>query len=130
MKLADSLRDVARHLRAIHVDFAVIGGLAASARGEARFTRDIDVAVSVEADVEAEKVLFELRQLGYRVMATVEQELVGRLATARSIDTRGVVCDLVFATCGVEQEVVASAQDIELFPGWFCPRPASKRCWP
>ena len=117
MKLADSLRDLARHLRAIHVDFAVIGGLAASARGEARFTRDIDIAVSVEGDTRAEEILFELGQRGHRVIATVEQELVGRLATARSIDARGVVCDLVFATCGVEREVVALAQEIELFPG-------------
>jgi len=117
MKLADSLRDLAQHLRAIHADFAVIGGLAASARGEARFTRGIDIAVSVEGDARAEEILFELGQRGYRVIATVEQELVGRLATARSIDVRGVVCDLVFATCGVEREVVASAQGIELFPG-------------
>jgi hypothetical protein len=73
--------------------------------------------VSVEGDAGAEKILFELRQRGYRVIATVEQELVGRLATARSIDPRGVVCDLVFATCGVEREVVASAQSIEIFPG-------------
>ncbi len=91
MKLAESLRDLAQHLRAIHVDFAVIGGLAASARGEARFTRDIDIAVSVEDDARAEEILSQLGARGYRVMATVEQELVGRLATARSIDSRGVV---------------------------------------
>jgi predicted nucleotidyltransferase len=47
MQLADSLKVLARHLDAIDAPFAVIGGLAASARGEARFTRDIDLAVSV-----------------------------------------------------------------------------------
>lgn len=116
MKLADSLKDLARNLDAVGAQFAVIGGLAASARGEARFTRDIDVAVDVDDDEQAERILFELRQRGYRVVSTVEHDAVDRLATARSVDSRGVVCDLVFATSGIEREVVASARAIELFP--------------
>ena len=27
------------------------------------------------------------------------------------------MCDLIFATCGVEREIVASAERVELFPG-------------
>jgi hypothetical protein len=116
MKLAEALKELAQQLEAVGAQFAIIGGLAASARGEARFTRDIDVAVAVDNDEQAERILFELGQHGYRVITTVEHDAVHRLATARSIDPRGVVCDLVFATSGIEREVVASAQRIELFP--------------
>lgn len=31
------------------------------------------------------------------------------------------MCDLVFATCGIEPEVVAQADDIEVFPGHTVP---------
>jgi nucleotidyltransferase AbiEii toxin of type IV toxin-antitoxin system len=121
MKLADSLKEIAQHLQAIGAPFAVVGGLAASARGEARFTRDIDLAVSVDDDPGAEQVLFELGQRGYRVITTVEHDAVGRLATARSLDPHGVVCDLIFATSGIEREVVSSAQSIEIFPEFAVP---------
>ena len=107
MRLAESLRELAGHLDAVGARFAVIGGLAASARGEARFTRNIDLAVSVDDDERAEQLLFELSQRGYRVITTVEHDATGRLATARSLDPHGVVCDLVFATSGIEREVVA-----------------------
>ena len=38
------------HLRSLDVRWAVVGGLAVSARAEARLTRDADVVVSVESD--------------------------------------------------------------------------------
>jgi hypothetical protein len=95
----------------------VVGGLAASARGEARFTRDIDVAVIVDNDDQAEQCINGFVQQGYVVIATVEQEATHRLATARLKHPDGVVCDLIFATCGIESEVVGSAERVELFPG-------------
>ena len=97
--------------------YAVVGGLAASARGEARFTRDIDVAVMVDNDDEAELNIYNLVQEGHVVIATDEQEATHRLATARLKHPDGVVCDLIFATCGIESEIVASAERVELFPG-------------
>jgi hypothetical protein len=51
------------------------------------------------------------------VIATVEQEATRRLATARLRHPDGVVCNLILATCGIESEVVASAERVELFPG-------------
>ena len=54
---------------------------------------------------------------GYVVIATVEQEATHRLATCRLKHPEGVVCDLIFATCGIESEIVASAERVELFPG-------------
>ena len=119
MKLADALRALVERLDERNVPYAVVGGLATSARGEARFTRDVDLAVSVHDDGEAEQVLFELSRTGYTVVATVEQDATGRLATARLRAPDGVACDLVFATSGVEAEVVANAERLELFPGLF-----------
>lgn len=115
MKLAEALRALVERLDARKVPFAVVGGLATSARGEARFTRDVDLAVAVHDD-EAERMLFDLSRAGYVVVATVEQDATGRLATARLRAPDGTVCDLVFATSGVEPEVVASAEPLELFP--------------
>ena len=74
MKFAHALVRLSRNLEALAARFAVVGGLAASARGEVRFTADIDVAVVVENDAEAERYVFALKQSGYVVLATVEQE--------------------------------------------------------
>lgn len=51
------------------------------------------------------------------VVATVEQDATHRLATVRLSDSAATVCDLVFATCGIEAEVVDTAEQLEVFPG-------------
>lgn len=100
---------------------AVVGGLAVSARTEARFTRDVDLAVAVTGDAEAEVLVRELIALGYGVVAMIEQEVTGRFATARLMTPGGgtdaVVVDLLFATSGIEPEIVAEATDLEIWPG-------------
>jgi len=117
VKLAEALGVLMERLEAASVEYAVIGGLAASARGEVRFTRDVDVAVAVGDDAEAEQLVFQLREAGYQVLATVEQEATERLATVRLQGPNGVVCDLIFATSGIEAEVVRDATAIEVLPG-------------
>ena len=121
MKLAQVLGELARELESLRIAYAVVGGLAASARGEARFTRDIDVALLVDDDAQAEQCIHDFVRKGYLVVATVEQEATHRLATARLRHPDGIVCDLVFATSGIEKETVESAQHIELFPGLVVP---------
>lgn len=54
-----------------------------SARASVRFTRDVDLAVSVTDDAEAEGLLRALATHGYQVVALVEQERTGRIATVR-----------------------------------------------
>lgn len=92
-----------------------------SARAEPRFTRAIDLAVAVGDDAEAERVVRELRGRRYRVPTVVEREATGRLATARLVpggeDEVGVVLDLLFASSGVEPELVRAAERLEVFPG-------------
>ena len=96
-----------------------------SARAEPRFTRDVDVAVLVDGDAAAEQLVRSLTADGYSLEALVEQDAVGRLATARLISPGvngvGVVVDLIFATAGIEAEIVAEAEVLEILPGVSMP---------
>lgn len=113
------LRQIHTDLIEARVSFALVGGLGVSARTEPRFTRDADLAVAVATDVEAEALIHRLQAGGYGVDALVEQEAVGRLATVRltrSSTGQTPVIDLLFASSGIEPEVVAEADPIELLP--------------
>lgn len=115
--LEAALRQIHTDLTAAHVSFALVGGLAVSARTEPRFTRDADLAVALTSDAEAEALIHSLRACDYGIEAAVEQEAVGRLATVRltrSSTLHAPVVDLLFASSGIEPEVVAEAERIEL----------------
>ena len=124
-RLQAALAEIGRVLDECEVGWALVGGLAVSARAEPRFTRDVDLAVAVEGDPEAESLVRKLRGHGYEVLEAVEQEATGRFATARLLppggDPRGVVVDLLFASSGVEQEIVATAQTLEVLPDLVLP---------
>jgi hypothetical protein len=98
---------------------AVIGGHAVSARTEFRFTRDVDFALAVADDREAERVVGFFLGSGYSLLSMLEQTATYRLATARLLppgeSAAGAVLDLLFASCGIETEVVAAADTVELF---------------
>jgi len=93
--------------------FAIVGGLAVGIRTEPRFTRDADIAVSVANDQEAESIVLGLVRRGYKTVASLEQEVTGRLATVRLVpplsNDAGVIVDLLFASSGIEPEIVAAA---------------------
>jgi len=117
--LEAALRQIGADLTQAHASFALVGGLAVSVRTEPRFTRDADLAVALASDAEAEALIHELRVRDYRIEAIVEQEAVGRLATVRltfSSEPRAPVIDLLFASSGIESEIVADAEPIELLP--------------
>jgi hypothetical protein len=72
----------------------------------------------VDDDAGAEQLLFELQQRGYVVDSVIEQTAARRLATARlTRDDGGVIVDLLFSSSGIEREVVAASQEIELLGG-------------
>jgi hypothetical protein len=101
---------------------ALVGGLAVSARAEPRFTRDVDLAVAVTSDRDAERLVGALVGKGYRIAAQVEQESTGRLATIRTIPPGGtILCDLLFASSGIEPELVQRATPLTLFEGCVAP---------
>jgi hypothetical protein len=75
----------AADLDAIGARWAVIGGLAVAFRAEPRFTKDVDLAVAVADDAEAEGIVNRLQVRGYALASLVEQDYVNRLATARLV---------------------------------------------
>lgn len=115
--LATAIRRVCADLDAAGLSYALVGGLAVSARAEPRLTRDIDLAVAVRDDAGAEAVLHGLSGRGYRVVTVVEHARKKRLATARLAPAGGhVIVDLLFASCGIEPEIVEGAERLEILP--------------
>lgn len=119
------LRRIALDLTAIGAPWAVVGGLAVSARTEPRFTRDVDVVVAVLDDAAAETFVDVLVGRGYRLGFLTEQDAVGRLATARLIPDDSfedaVVVDILLASSGIEPETADAATPVELIPGLTVP---------
>ena len=119
------MRRIVADLESIQQRFALVGGFAVSARTEPRFTRDVDLVVAVSDDADAEQVLRALGARGYVVVATVEQVATRRLATARLASPhapgRELIVDLLFASSGVEQEIAARAELLELLEGLVVP---------
>jgi hypothetical protein len=93
--------------------FALVGGLAVSVRAEVRFTRDVDIVVLVADDPDAESLTYQLRAAGYSAVASVEHETRHRLSTVRLMSPLGVKVDLLFASSGIETEIVDRATPIE-----------------
>lgn len=119
------LRRIQAELDGLGKKWSVVGGLAVVVRGEPRFTRDADLAVVVTGDGEAESLIRWLLGKGYSVLATVEQQAKGRLATVRLLppgeDEEGIVLDLLFASSGIEPEVVSTSELLEILPGLELP---------
>lgn len=115
-------------LEALDAGWALVGGLAVGARAEPRTTRDVDVAVAVPSDREAEELVFALRRQGYREAEppVFEQTAQGRLATVRLYAPAkepglSSVVDFLFASSGIEAEIVAAAEPLELVEGLVVP---------
>lgn len=94
-----------------------MGGLAVGARTEPRFTRDLDVVVAVANDEAAEHLVLSMRRKGYQISAVLEQARTGRLATVRLLPHGdGRLADLLFASSGIEEEIVKEAELLEISP--------------
>ena len=123
--LEEILRRIQAELDGLQKKWSLVGGLAVVVRGEPRFTRDADLAVAVAGDAEAESLVRWLQGRGYGVLATVEQQATGRLATVRLLppgeDAEGIVVDLLFASSGIEPEVVTASEVLEILPGLRLP---------
>ena len=118
--LEAALGAISAELSRLHVPFALVGGLAVSVRTEPRFTRDADLVVALETDAAAEALIHALGARGFLIAAVVEQEAVGRLATVRlslSAEPQAPVVDILFASSGIESEIVAEAEPLDLLPG-------------
>jgi predicted nucleotidyltransferase len=77
----------------------------------------------VRDDQQAEAVVRQLVDSGYRPGAVLEQYVAGRLATVRLVHRSrpDVVIDLLFASSGIEPEIVEQAEALEVLPGLVVP---------
>lgn len=98
--------------------FALVGGLAVSVWGEPRYTRDVDLAIGVDHDEEAERLVRELSVRNYEIVTVIEQTRANRLATARlrRNEDRSVYIDLLFASSGIECEIAGAAVRVDDVP--------------
>jgi len=110
----EALASAARALKQRNERFALVGGLAVSVHGEVRFTRDVDLAVVVADDEAAERLVYGLRAEGFEPFASVEHGERGRLSTVRLLSPLGVKVDLIFASSGIEAEVVERSVSIDV----------------
>lgn len=104
-----------------NVKGCIVGGLAVSARCDPRFTRDVDIAVVVNTDEQAEALIHALAAHGLQIDGLVEQEAVGRLAMARLSTEDGLSVDLLIASSGIETEIVTNAESLEIARGMRLP---------
>lgn len=124
MSIHATLARVRDDLDELRVTWGLVGGLAVSVRAEPRFTRDIDVAVAVDDDRAADSLVMALHRRGYVPYASMDQLATGRLATERlwSGDDPGKVSvDLLFSSSGIEPEVAAASERLEVVPGLVLP---------
>jgi len=123
--IPEVLTDVCTALNELRFPYALLGGLAVAVRAEPRFTRDIDLAVTVGDDAEAERLVHDFATRGYVVDMIVEQEQIGRLATARlrppGQPMEGLIVDLLFASSGIEPEIVREAEQLRIFENLLMP---------
>ncbi len=118
-----SLERLTQDLTQLGARWALIGGFAVSAWAESRFTRDVDVCVLSASDQEAEQLAFSLGGRGYVIESVIDHEQAARLATVRLVSPvpGGVLVDLLFASSGIEAEIVDAAEPLEIIPGLVVP---------
>lgn len=81
--IESALRQAVADLNTLKLRWALIGGLAISVRSVPRFTKDLDFAVAVANDPEAEDVVHRLQGRGYRPAEILEQDYMERLSGVR-----------------------------------------------
>jgi len=119
------LQHMGRLLNEAGCQWALVGGLGVSVRADPRFTRDIDLTVAVATDEEAEALVRRILAEGFSLRATLEHDVLRRLATVRLLppgeSADGIVVDLLFASSGIEPEICRDAEPIEVASGLSVP---------
>jgi hypothetical protein len=122
MRFEQAALAIASDLGALGLSHALIGGFAVSIRTDPRFTQDIDLVVAVADDDAAERAVHRLVGRGYKILALVEHEAQDRVATVRlELPGEPWVADLLFASSGIESEIVMAAEPIEVVRGLWLP---------
>ena len=117
-----TVRQAASDLDELGLRWAMVGGLAVSSYTTPRFTRDVDFVLALSDDAAAEAVIHQLGSRGYVPQEIVDHEYLDRLSTVRLVpQATGVAVDLLFASSGIEEEIVAAATAIAILPDFAVP---------
>lgn len=112
--LQTTLADVARWLREERISFAIIGGIAATFRGEARFTADVDVVIGVSLD-EALQLLGRLPGSNFQpLFPGVEEVLRASFLLPLRHSVTQVSVDIAIGLSGFEQQAISRATEVVL----------------
>lgn len=117
-------------LSALRLRWALVGGFAVMLRAESRSTRDLDIVLATPGDRETDEAVLGLRSRGYRDHPTKPMLLRkdGRLFGIRLVsplldddEEEETVVDLLLGCSGVEAEIIAAAELLEVLPNIFIP---------
>lgn len=118
-------------LRVLRLRWALVGGFAVMLRAESRSTRDLDIVLATPGDRETDEAVLGLRSRGYRDHPTKPMLLRkdGRLFGIRLVspllddddEEEETVVDLLLGCSGVEAEIIAAAELLEVLPNIFIP---------
>ena len=105
--LKSSLIQVQSIFSNLNYSWALVGGLAISVRSEPRFTNDLDLAISVASDEQAESLTFKLIKQGANLEFTLDQDEQKRLSmvSLKFDKVSHTSIDLLFASSGIEAEI-------------------------
>lgn len=122
-RLYDSLESIRDIFSQLGIKYCLVGGMAVSIRASERTTKDIDFAISVSLDSEAEILIRSLHSKGFRSSTLIENVRAKRISTVRMMRSKGpqFYIDLIFCACGIEQEVVQASTEVEILPNIFMP---------
>ena len=117
--LLQALSEAVEYLEEFGLSYAVVGAIAVGARSEPRFTRDVDLAVSVDSDEHSEKFISFLISKDYELRELFQQKSSGEIITCRMAprNQAGIMIDFLFKTSGIEPEIVREAEIFEVSPG-------------
>ena len=117
--LGQAIKEVVQFINTRNLNYALIGGLAVSFRTIERATKDIDFAIAVSADSEAEIIVRDFQQLSFKPDQLMENKKTKSISTVRLLSSRypNVYLDLLFSVTGIEKEITDSAEMISLLKG-------------
>jgi len=123
--LFTELRRVTSDLHQSGVSWCLVGGLGTSVYVEPRTTKDIDVAISVSGEEQANSLKDFLLTRGYSnpqlLMHVSPTRRMGWRVFIPSSHEACVPLDILVLACGIEREIVAHARTIEILPGLSLP---------
>lgn len=121
--LSLAVKTLVRDLTELKISYAFVGALAMGARGRTRQTIDADIAVSLADNNQAQDLVDALVLKGYgvnNIYKDGERIVLARLFSANE-ESQLVELDFLIALCGIEREVVESAELMEIWPNLFAP---------